>query len=302
MNPTLLVLAAGMGSRFGGLKQIEPIGPHGETILDYSIYDALRAGFAKAVFVLRREIEETFRGTVAAGFEDRIAVEYVFQELDKLPPGFIPPPGRTKPWGTTHAVLTAANAIHEPFAVINADDFYGPESYRLLANHLQFGTNDYAMVGFRLRNTLSAFGSVARGLCQVDRSGYLQGVEELTHIEPDGDHVINTSSGGHITPLTGDETVSMNMWGFTPLVFPQLQTEFQSFLELNAASLKSECYLPTAVNALIQSRQGRIRTQVQVLRTPDAWFGVTYREDHPRVVESIRRLIRDGLYPEALWS
>jgi hypothetical protein len=301
MNPTLLVLAAGMGSRFGGLKQIEPIGPHGETILDYSIYDALGAGFAKAVFVLRREIEETFRNTIAARFEDRIAVEYVFQDLNNLPAGFAPPPGRTKPWGTTHAVLTA-NAIHEPFAVINADDFYGPESYRLLTNPLQSGASDYApdyaMVGFRLRNTLSAFGSVARGLCQITPEGYLQSVEELTHIEPDGDHAINTSPGGLITPLTGDETVSMNMWGFTPRIFPQLQTEFRSFLELNAASLKSECYLPTAVNALIQSRQA----QVQVLRTSDAWFGVTYREDHPRVVESIRQLIRDGLYPEALWS
>lgn len=302
MNPTLLILAAGMGSRFGGLKQIEPIGPHGETILDYSLYDALRAGFAKTVFVLRREIEETFRSTIAARFEDRIAVEFVFQEIDNLPSGFIPPDGRTKPWGTTHAVLTAANAIHEPFAVINADDFYGPESYRLLAHHLQSGasdyTPDYAMVGFRLRNTLSPFGSVARGLCQINPEGYLQSVEELTHIEPRDDHAINTSPDSRITPLTGDETVSMNMWGFTPWIFPQLQTEFQSFLKLNAASLKSECYLPTVVNALIQARQAR----VQVLRTPDAWFGVTYREDHPRVVESIRQLIRDGLYTEALWS
>jgi hypothetical protein len=301
MNPTLLVLAAGMGSRFGGLKQIEPVGPHGETILDYSLYDALRAGFANAVFVLRRVIEEAFRNTIACRFEDRIAVEFVFQELEDLPQGYTPPPGRTKPWGTTHAVLTAANAIHDPFAVINADDFYGPESYRLLANHLQSGTSDYAMVGFRLRNTLSTFGSVARGLCQVSPQGFLQGVEELTHIEPLDGHAVNTSPGGSIIPLSGDETVSMNMWGFTPRIFPQLQTEFQSFLELNAlnaASLKSEYYLPTAVNALIQSN----RSQIQVLRTPDAWFGVTYREDHPRVVENIRQLIRDGLYPEALWS
>ena len=297
MNPTLLVLAAGMGSRFGGLKQIEPIGPHGETILDYSIYDALRAGFAKAVFVLRREIEETFRSTIAARFEDRVAVDFVFQEIDNLPSGFIPPPGRTKPWGTAHAVLMAANAIHEPFAVINADDFYGPESYRLLGQQLKSGTNDYAMVGFLLRNTLSTFGSVARGLCQVSPQGFLQGVEELTHIEPRDGHAVNTSPSG-ITCLTGDETVSMNMWGFTPRIFPQLQTEFQSFLELHAASLKSECYLPTAVNALIQSKQA----QVKVLRTPDAWFGVTYREDHPRVVESIRQRIRDGHYPERLWQ
>jgi dTDP-glucose pyrophosphorylase len=297
MSPTLLILAAGMGSRYGGLKQIEPIGPAGETILDYSIYDALRAGFTKAVFVLRRDLESTFRQTIAARFEDRIAVEYVFQDLNNLPAGFTPPPGRTKPWGTTHAVLTAANAIHEPFAVINADDFYGPTSFRLLAQHLQSST-DYAMVGFQLCNTLSTFGSVARGLCQVSPAGFLQSVEELTHIEPNGDRAINTTPDGRITHLTGNETVSMNLWGFTPAVFPQLQHQFQDFLELNATSLKSECYLPTAINALIQSQQA----QVRVLRTPDTWFGVTYREDHPRVIASIRQLIHAGLYPEALWS
>jgi dTDP-glucose pyrophosphorylase len=296
-SPTLLVLAAGMGSRYGGLKQIEPIGPHGETILDYSICDALRAGFAKAVFVLRREIEPIFRKNIAGRFENRIAIEYVFQDLNDLPQGFTPPPGRTKPWGTAHAVLTAASAIHEPFAVVNADDFYGPESYHLLAKHLQSNVTDYAMAGFLLRNTLSTFGSVARGICQVNSKGYLQSVEEFTRIEPEGEQAINTSPDGHITHLTGDETVSMNMWGFTPLVFLQLRQEFLNFLKRHTGDLKSECYLPTAVNALIQSGQA----QVKVLRTPSSWFGVTYREDHPRVVESIRQLIRDGHYPERLW-
>ena len=307
-SPTLLVLAAGMGSRYGGLKQIEPVGPHGETILDYSIYDALRAGFGKVVFILRREIEDAFRKVIAARFEDRIAVEYVFQELDDLPPGFSVPPGRSKPWGTTHAVLMAAGEIREPFAVINADDFYGAESYRILARHLLtepademgFAMGDamvYAMVGFILRNTLSDFGSVARGLCQVDRSGFLQSVVELTHIERDGNHARNTDTAGQVIELTGDETVSMNMWAFTPPVFAQLQHEFQRFLEMHGSDLKSECYLPSAVNSLILSGHA----QVKVLRTSSEWFGVTYREDHARVVESIRRLIRDGLYPERLW-
>jgi Nucleotidyl transferase len=296
-SPTLLVLAAGMGSRYGRLKQIEPIGPAGETILDYSVYDALRAGFGKVIFVLRSEIEKPFRTTVGACFEKRIAVEYVFQEMDKLPPGFSAPAGRTKPWGTTHAVLMAAETIHEPFAVINADDFYGAESYLVLAQHLQPGTADYAMVGFILRNTLSDFGAVARGLCQVSRDGFLVGVVELTQIERDGAHIRNTDQAGAIARLTGDEIVSMNMWGFTPSVFAQLREEFQNFLQLNGSDTRSESYLPNTVNTMIQSRVARVK----VLSTRDAWFGVTYREDHARVVENIGRLIRDGVYPERLW-
>jgi dTDP-glucose pyrophosphorylase len=295
--PTLLVLAAGMGSRYGGLKQIDPVGPGGETIIDYSIYDALRAGFGKLVFVIRKDIEEPFKQIVGARFEKRIAVEYVFQELDELPPGFKVPQGRTKPWGTAHAILMAAGAIHEPFAVINADDFYGAEGYRALAQQLQSGTADYAMVGFVLRNTLSEFGSVARGVCQVSAGGFLEGVVEFASIQRDGELARNTDATGHVTMLTGNEVVSMNMWGFASRIFEQLREHFQKFIELKGSDARSECYITSVVNELVRSGLERVR----ILRTNDAWFGVTYREDHPRVVESIGRLIRDGVYPERLW-
>jgi dTDP-glucose pyrophosphorylase len=295
--PTLLVLAAGMGSRYGGLKQIDPVGPNGETIIDYSIYDALRAGFGKLVFVIRKDIEEPFRQVVGARFEKRVPVEYVFQELDALPPGFVVPEGRTKPWGTTHAILMAADAVREPFAVINADDFYGAEAYRALAGHLQSGAADYAMVGFTLRNTLSDFGSVSRGVCTVTSDGLLKDVVEMTTIVRDGAHARNTDASGRVTSLTGDEPVSMNMWGFTPRVFEQLRALFAEFLARNATELRAECYIPSAVNELVSSAQTRVR----VLGSADSWFGVTYRDDQPRVTESIRRLIHDGRYPERLW-
>jgi dTDP-glucose pyrophosphorylase len=295
--PTLLVLAAGMGSRYGGLKQIDPVGPNGETIIDYSIYDALRAGFGKLVFVIRKDIEEPFRQVVGARFEKRVPVEYVFQELDALPPGFVVPEGRTKPWGTTHAILMAADAVREPFAVINADDFYGAEAYRALAGHLQSGAADYAMVGFTLRNTLSDFGSVSRGVCTVTSDGLLKDVVEMTTIVRDGAHARNTDASGRVTSLTGDEPVSMNMWGFTPRVFEQLRALFAEFLARNATELRAECYIPSAVNELVSSAQARVR----VLGSADSWFGVTYRDDQPRVTESIRRLIHDGRYPERLW-
>jgi NDP-sugar pyrophosphorylase family protein len=295
--PTLLIMAAGMGSRYGGLKQIEPVGPSGEAIIDYSIYDALRAGFGKLVFILRKEIERAFRETVGARFERSIAVDYVFQELGKIPAPFTVPAGRTKPWGTTQAILMAADAIREPFAAINADDFYGAESYRLLAQHLQPGVEDYAMIGFILRNTLSEFGSVARGICRVDQDDHLEGVVELTSIERKGAAIQSTDAEGRVTPLTGGEAVSMNMWGFTPRIFPQLRERFESFLRMNAADLKRECYIPSTVNELVAAGEARVK----VLRTRDSWFGVTYREDHPRVVENIRTLIRAGAYPERLW-
>ena len=297
-SPALLVLAAGMGSRYGGLKQIDPVGPAGETIIDYSIFDALRAGFGKLVFVIRRDIEQQFREIVGARFEKRVAVDYVFQALEDIPPRFAVPAGRTKPWGTTQAILLAADAIHEPFAAINADDFYGADGYRSLAGHLTSGSPDYSMVGFVLRNTLSDFGSVARGVCQVSGDGYLEHMVELTKVERDGNGARNTDAAGTVTKLTGDEPVSMNMWGFTPPVFDQLRERFEKFLEGNSTDLKSECYIPNTVGELV--RAGRAR--VKVLHSRDSWFGVTYREDRPRVVESIRRLIADGLYPESLWS
>ena len=297
-KPTLLVLAAGMGSRYGGLKQIDPVGPDGETIIDYSIYDALRAGFGKLVFVIRHDIEAPFKQIIGARFEKRMAVEYVFQELDKLPPGFSVPPGRTKPWGTTQAILMAADVIHEPFAAINADDFYGAASFRVLAEHLRSGSADYAMVGFILRNTLSEFGSVARGACRVGADGYLQGIAELTKIEKDGNGAKYTDAAGILHRLGGDEPVSMNMWGFTPALFPQLREEFIAFLQKSGKDEKTECYIPLVVNNLTSTGRARCK----VLRTTDAWFGVTYREDRPRVIESVRTLITRGEYPEKLWA
>jgi NDP-sugar pyrophosphorylase family protein len=297
-SPALLVLAAGMGNRYGGLKQIDSVGPGGETIIDYSIYDALRAGFGKVVFVIRKEIEQAFKHAVGARFEKHIAVEYVFQELDRLPQGFSVPAGRTRPWGTLHAVLMATDAISEPFAVINADDFYGAEGYRMLAQHLQSGTADYAMVGFVLRNTLSQFGAVSRGGCRVDDNDFLQSIVELTNIARDEMDIRNMDSTGRITMLSGDEVVSMNMWGFTPRVFGQFREHFQKFLRSGGLDFRAESYLPSTVNELVLAGQARVK----VLRTNDSWAGVTYREDHPRVVETIRRLIDRGDYPDRLWT
>jgi Nucleotidyl transferase len=294
-KPTLLVLAAGMGSRYGGLKQIDPVGAHGETIIDYSIYDAMRASFGKIVFVIRRDIEEPFKKIVGARFEKKIPVEYVFQELTQLPPGFSVPPTRTKPWGTGQAILLAADVIREPFAAINADDFYGANSFRALAEHL-CSSADFAMVGFTLRNTLSEFGSVARGVCQTTADGFLEGVTELTKIEREGAGAKAVSADGNVLPMTGDETVSMNMWGFTPALFAPLRERFIEFLKRHGAEEKSEFYIPAAVNEIVRAGSA----QVKVLRSPDAWFGVTYREDRPFVVEGIRRLVARGDYPDTL--
>jgi hypothetical protein len=298
INPSLLVLAAGMGSRYGGLKQIDPVGPAGQTIIDYSIYDALRAGFAKLVFVIRRDLEQTFRELVGQRFEPLLPVRYVFQELGDLPPGFAPPPHRVKPWGTAHALLAGHSAIQEPFAAINADDFYGAQSFHLLAEHLSRGGADFAMAGFVLRRTLSEFGSVARGVCELGPDGGLKSIVELTRIERDGDGAKNTDTAGRVTKLTGDEAVSLNCWGFTPAIFPALRAHFSAFLQRNGQDEKAECYIPSAVNELVASGQARVR----VLRTESPWFGVTHREDRPRVVESIRQLVARGEYPERLWG
>lgn len=297
-TPALVVLAAGMGSRYGGLKQIDPVGPGGEAIMDYSIYDALRAGFGKVVFILRKEIEEQFRQSIGLRFERRVEVDYVFQRLDHLPHGFTVPVGRSKPWGTTHAVLAAESAIDVPFAVINADDFYGAESYHMLAQQLQGGATANALVGYVLRNTLSEFGAVARGVCETDDRDLLQSIVELTHIERDGLRVKDTAADGKVTDLTGDEIVSMNMWGFSPEIFELLRAVFTACLVRNGSDLKAECYLPRTMNELI--REGK--AEVKVLRTGELWFGVTYHEDRVNVVESIRRLIQQGLYPERLWA
>jgi hypothetical protein len=297
-SPALLVLAAGMGSRYGGLKQLDSVGPSGETIMDYSIFDAMRTGFGKVIFVIRKDIEEAFKDRVGARFEKRIKVEYAFQELDDLPQGFEVPAGRSKPWGTTQAILVASDVIQKPFAVINADDFYGEQSYRLLAEHLRSGTPDYAMAGFVLRNTLSDFGSVARGVCRVDGEGYLQSVVEMTSIEREGAGAKSMDAAGKVRKLTGEEAVSMNMWAFTPSVLDQLRNYFLKFLKVSGSDLKAECYLPSAVNDMVTSGIAKVK----MLRTRDPWFGVTYREDRPRVVDSINSLIYEGRYPERLWS
>ncbi|HEX3892414.1 MAG TPA: sugar phosphate nucleotidyltransferase [Terracidiphilus sp.] len=297
-TPTLLVLAAGMGSRYGGMKQIDPVGPEGETIMDYSIFDARRAGFGKVVFVIRKEIEQQFREVIGTRYNKRIPVDYVFQEIDKLVPPHLLPAARTKPWGTTHAVLMAASVIREPFAVINADDFYGEDSFRAIARHLQSGSADYSMVGFVLRDTLSDFGSVARGICTVDEHGYLERIVERTSIEREGEQVFYTGAEGHRTALRGDEAVSMNMWGFTPQIFPQLAEQFEEFLNRSAGNIKAECYIPSTVNELIAAKLARVK----VLPGGKSWFGVTYREDRPRAVDSIRRLVEGGYYPKGLWA
>lgn len=296
-TPTLLMLAAGMGSRYGGLKQLEPVGPDQETIMDYSIFDAHRAGFGKIVFVIRREIEEPFKRMIGARFEKHIAVDYVFQEVGKLLSGFSVPNGRVKPWGTTHAILMAVDAIHEPFGVVNADDFYGANSFQVLAQHLRTDTADHAMVGFVLRNTLSEFGAVARAVCHVGNDGYLKDILELKSIGREGPRITNVDSDGQETLLNGDEIVSMNMWAFTPQVFGHLYEQFQRFLKRYGDDSNAECYIPSTINSLIQAGQARVK----VLHSEDSWFGVTYREDHPRVVENVTRLVEGGTYPRKLW-
>jgi len=296
--PTLLVLAAGMGSRYGGLKQVDPVGPDNETIMDYSIFDARRAGFGKVVFVIRKEMEQTFKKTIGARYQKRVAVDYVFQELAKLTAGFQVPAERVKPWGTTHAVLMASSVIQRPFTVLNSDDFYGAGSYRALAHHLESSDSAYAVVGYTLRETLSDFGSVARAVCQVDGNGFLQDICELKGIEREGGHAVNTDSEGRETKLTGNEIVSMNMWGFTPRVFDQLRKSFQEFLKHHGSDLKAECYLPTTLNELVHTGKAHVR----VLPSADSWFGVTYREDRDYAIQKIRRLIESGAYPKRLWS
>ncbi len=276
---------------------IEPVGPGGEGILDYSIYDARKAGFGRIVFVVRREIEQCIKQRIGIQAEKRLGLEYIYQEVVRIPWGYRVPHGRVKPWGTTHAILTAAGVIHEPFGVINVNDFYGAESFRALARHLQSGLKDLATVGFILRNTLSDSGPVARGVCQLDNKGYLERITELRNIEREGGHARNADADGNESLLTGDEIVSMNMWGFTPELFPTLGEEFEKFLDAHGDSLEDECFLSRTINELLLA--GRVR--VKVLRCGDSWFGVTYRDDHSRAVERIRRMIDTGVYPKRLW-
>ena len=300
MKPTLLILAAGMGSRYGGLKQIDPMGPTGETILDYSVFDAARAGFGRVVFVIRPDFEQDFRDRVMSRFAGRIATDCVFQTLDMLPTGFTLPEGRTKPWGTTHAVLCSRTAVHEPFAMINADDFYGRDSFAVLGRRLAalpVDSSAYCMVGFTLANTLSDHGTVARGVCRTDDRGFLTDIRELMQVRRTATGVEDDGPGGP-TMLTGNEPVSLNMWGFTPQIFPQLEAGFREFLAGHGTEPKSECYIPMSVGQLVKSGQA----SCEVLRTTSSWFGATYSEDKPLVQQSIAALVQAGDYPADLWS
>lgn len=301
MKPTLVILAAGLGSRYGGLKQLDGVGPNNEPILEYSVYDAIRAGFGKLVFVIRPDFVDAFKSMVDRTFGGKIPVEYVYQELDMLPDDYLVPAHRQKPWGTGHAILCTASVINEPFSAINADDFYGANAFQLLGSFLcqaqDTDTGQYAMVGYVLRNTLSKFGSVSRGLCDIENDT-LQRVVELTKIEPDDNAAKYIDATGQPQPLTGDEIVSMNMWGFTPSIFDHLRDLFIQFLDEKGQQEKSEFYIPTVVDALIAQN----KATVTVLRSHDAWFGVTYREDKPYVTESIQSLIANGQYPQELWA
>lgn len=299
MKPTLFVLAAGMGSRYGGLKQIDGLGPSGETIMDYSVYDALRAGFGKVVFVIRKDFEEAFREVVISKYADKVPCEVCFQSVDSVPEGCTYNPERTKPWGTNHAVLMAKDLIKEPFAVINADDFYGRDSFQVLADYLKSvegTTGKYCMVGYRVANTLSENGSVSRGVCATDENGYLTDVVERTKIEKVGDKILYTEDGVD-TEIAPNSPVSMNMWGFTPEYFGYVEKAFVEFLKTRGQELKSEFYIPTLVNDMIRNGEATCK----VLDTTSKWFGVTYSEDRPQVVMKINNLVKEGVYPEKLF-
>lgn len=300
MKPTLVVMAAGMGSRYGGLKQIEPVGPGGEIVVDYSVFDAMRSGFGRVIFIIRKDIEAPFRAIIDRNISKRFPVDYVFQEIDGLPGGFQPPADRTKPWGTGHAVLQCRELAREPFAVINADDFYGRSSFGILAERLRKtdpAVPDYSMVGYILRNTLSEHGSVARGVCEADASHRLLRIVERLKIEKDGAGA-RMDVGGQWTPLSGSEWVSMNMWGFTPTLFDRLEEEFLRFLPGAMGQPKAEFILPSVVGGLIE----RNLATVEVLPSQETWLGVTYADDKPTVMAGVRARIDAGDYPERLWA
>lgn len=305
-KPILVVMAAGMGSRYGGLKQIDPVGPCGEAILDYSLYDARRAGFSTVVFIIKHEIEADFKSTVGARAEQAgLEVRYAFQQLDILPEGFTVPEGRIKPWGTAHAVLSAAECIDAPFAVINADDYYGPTCFRLIFEYLSTHADGdkfaWAMVGFHLRNTVSENGSVSRGVCETDAAGNLVSVTERTRIEPrDGAIAYTEDDGKTWMELPGDSLVSMNLWGFTPSFVTAAREGFADFLRQNLPvnPLKCEYYLPSVVSAALADG----RAEVRVLTSTDKWYGVTYREDKPALMAALKAMTDAGTYPEGLWK
>lgn len=300
-DPALVILAAGMGSRYGGLKQMDPMGPSGETVLDYSVFDAIRAGFSKVIFVIREDFADAFRESVGSRFTGKIEVTYAFQKLDDLPAGYAVPEGREKPWGTSHAILAARHEIDRPFAVINADDFYGADAYQQAATFLtspapQEGREHYAMVGYRIINTLSAHGAVNRGICQIE-DGLLKGVEEVVEISrKDTDQIEGRGIDGRACLIDEEVVVSMNLWAFPRSFLDRLMEHFTSFLAEHGGKLKSECYIPTAVDDLVH----RGLADCHVLETSSSWFGVTYPADKPHVVASIEALVAAGRYPTPL--
>ena len=302
MKPTLVVLAAGMGSRYGGLKQVDPVGPSGEAILDYSVFDAHRAGFGKVVFIIRKDFETEFKERVGSKYEGILPVEYCYQDINDLPSPFTVPAERAKPWGTAHAIRAARDVVKEPFAAINADDFYGRDAFAKLAAFLQRpaaadGKFHFAMVGYKLDLTLSDNGSVARGICRVD-GGKLESVTEMTKLVRVPGGAENREDEANPVKLTGEERVSMNLWGFTPELFAALEDRFPAWLEKNAAEPKSEWYIPFVVDELIHEG----KADVEVLPTDSNWFGVTYREDKPFVTAEIGKLVAAGEYPQSLFA
>lgn len=301
-KPTLLVLAAGMGSRYGSLKQIDPVGPSGETIIDYSIYDAIRAGFGKVVFIIRKSFEQDFKDIFISKLQPHIPVEYVFQEVENVPYGVSISPERTKPWGTAHAILMAKDIIHEPFAVINGDDFYGSGAFITMADYLNSllpdQQNQYSLVGYQVGNTMSEHGTVSRGVCHADRDEFLVSVTERTNIQYTDDGIAYKDADELFVFLDPQTLVSMNFWGFTPEYFKQTEPMFSDFVKANTGSLKAEFYIPTAIDNLIS----RKNASVKVLRSDAKWFGVTYKEDKPVVIEKLAKLIKEGVYPAQLWK
>jgi NDP-sugar pyrophosphorylase family protein len=302
MRTTLFVLAAGLGSRYGGLKQMDGVGPSGESIMEYSIYDAIQAGFERVVFVIRHSFDAAFREYVNARFADKIYIEIVYQELDSLPTGYVVPEGREKPWGTNHALLMGKPSIRGPFCVINADDFYGRSSFVVMNNFLRSvvdAVNQYAMVGFRIQNTLSESGSVARGVCSADPSGkYLADIVERTCVERQADGIIRYREGDKWYDIAENTPVSMNMWGFTYDYFAHSEAYFRSFLDAHGKELKSEFFIPLLISHLIKKD---IAT-VKILDTDAQWFGVTYKEDKQSVINKIQQLVNNKIYPENLWK
>ena len=301
MRPVLIIMAAGMGSRFGGLKQITPVGDRGEIIMDFSLYDARKAGFEKVIFVIKRENEKDFREVAGSHAEKQMDVEYVFQELTDIPEGFSVPEGRVKPWGTGHAVRACRRAADGPFAVINADDFYGPGAFGALYDFLAFDgpDNEHAMVGYRLRNTVTEHGYVSRGVCS-SADGWLTSITERTHVEKRGDHAAYTEDGEHYIDLPGDTLVSMNFWGFRQGMMEAFDRRFEDFLrnDVPANPLKAEYYLPSVANAEMTERGARVR----LLPCEETWYGVTYREDLPTVEAAVARMKKEKIYPASLWE